>query len=934
MSVFGRPICDHSWTNKNAEVVCKSLNFPPGTFAIGWGNEQVSTNFFMDDVVCNGGETNLKQCEHKTHHNCGSSNGAAVVCLETAKIKLVPSNSGNSKNEGSIVFEDIPICATNWDLNAAQVACNHLYGEEFKIPVPVFSYQKTDIMKNAPLFLTSVICNGKEKLLTQCQLSIAKSCTSSIASVQCAKCSPYKLMAIVKRIKVDGSINEVYQSTLAAISELTAECRNWVCNVSNPVYPDFCKVKAFLNSVKNFAKPERNNSIILYRDVDHFGLLNYNFLKGNFETIRSDIDSLGQTFSTQLGEYFSRLSQFDKLMAKSHKEYALKVWLESKTRCESLSFNFANLLAEIMRNAFGVSKADYASKTLVLAYRVAGAMNLMKWIIEGDSSAVDIKEALSEVAKQRLLIEQIKYIELNTIPKLSNLIRKISAKVNANKNTFESIRRFLETIEQNKEFTKEQLDNFVEHYDKYSPAISAADVSEYGAIISEMLEKLCEVIENPDTEIGVLEATDAVTKGLCPNAKETAAVLVALYQEIASQETAIMDSFSKFVRATIAEDAANKLSNSMKGSSSDQLQSLLTKYEALHLIRYHKLIIIKNACNYLTYMNHGVEKPVCTELLENPSGDPGTLINTVPVDMCKCPNCFTKKGEFLIPATMTGENDTIDLSTLYNPGTEFTKGFAYLNIPNKGWLVGNRWISEYDQGPFFLKNLNIHLPPAFNFSQETNIKLTLLENQLGGKSYMFEGGVLITNQYTENHSKCSQPNPYTFESCSKKFGAFCLNIEGKIQGRLLPRLDGSKWRIELRSDHILPKIYSATKLFLRAAAEFCFQHKLLSRPKLELTVSDEPQFEECCSNNGMFTDQILLKKSPNLNFCQVCPEASSPRLSGYFCEKCPPGYEPNTSNNFGCTPCPKNKFKSTSGQQACESCLDGKKSSEGATYCY
>ena len=69
----------------------------------------------MDDVVCSGSEDNLGDCQHKTYHNCGTSEGAAAICLAPNTMKLIPLVSENNKNEGSIHFDDIPICATQWN---------------------------------------------------------------------------------------------------------------------------------------------------------------------------------------------------------------------------------------------------------------------------------------------------------------------------------------------------------------------------------------------------------------------------------------------------------------------------------------------------------------------------------------------------------------------------------------------------------------------------------------------------------------------------------------------------------------------------------------------------------------------------------------------------------------------------------------------------
>ena len=884
----------------------------------------------MNNVVCQGEENSLASCRHNTYHNCGPSEGAAAICLAPSSMRLQPFNSVNTKYEGSIFFEDVPICANQWDFKAAQVACNHLYQEEFTINVPVYSYRTSVAPSAAPYFLTSVTCTGNEKFLTQCQMSIAKSCATNISSVQCARCSPLTLMNIVKEIKFEGSMSEVYQSAEVALTKLAEKCRDWDCTISNPVYPEFCQVKAFLKSIKWYTKPRNEMFTTLSSEVDHFALLSHNYLRGNFETIRSDIDTLGEKVAANLGDYFSEIARFDQMTAKSEKENALKTLADLKARSYKTSNEMGEILGGLMISAFGISALDLESKAIVLALRIAGASNPIKWLTEGDSTLVDMKEAISEVAIQVLRIQQVEYIISNSIPKLSVLDNSISAKLYKNKDTFGNIKSFLEIIEKSKEFTKTQVENFIEHLEKYEPAITLIDISEYSTILSEIVEKLCEVIENPTTELGTIGATQALYAGHCSNAKPTASKLVALYTEISTQETAIMDSFSKFARANIAQIAANKLSISMKGTSGDQLRKLLTKYEALHVIRYHKVTLIKNACDYITYLNHGVEKQVCKDLLENPSGDPGALIATVPISMCECSTCHTKKGEFLIPATMTGENDTINLSTLYNSVSQVTDGSSMLKIPNKDWLLENRWISAFDEEPFFLKKINLYLPPANNITHEINIKLSLLDNQLGGKTYRFDHGITLKNIYTVNEQSCAHPNPYAIESCSNKLGTFCVHTEGIINDKLLPRLDGSTWNINIQSSYILPKIYSATKLFLKATAEFCFRSKSLNRPKHNAY----SESQQCCFNNGMFTDQILRKQFPSESPCKDCPESSSPRLNGYFCEKCPAGYEPNMSYNFGCTPCPISKFKPAPGQFACDSCLDGKNSSMGAINCY
>ena len=51
---------------------------------------KVQVNFAKDDVKCSGGESSLKYCPHIKTHNCGSHEGAGVIC--------------NDKSRGNISF--------------------------------------------------------------------------------------------------------------------------------------------------------------------------------------------------------------------------------------------------------------------------------------------------------------------------------------------------------------------------------------------------------------------------------------------------------------------------------------------------------------------------------------------------------------------------------------------------------------------------------------------------------------------------------------------------------------------------------------------------------------------------------------------------------------------------------------------------------------
>ena len=76
-------VCDDSWDIVDARVVCQSLGFNDATEAkyhayFGQG----SGDIWLDNVNCDGTETNLMQCSHPGLgvENCGHHEDAGVIC--------------------------------------------------------------------------------------------------------------------------------------------------------------------------------------------------------------------------------------------------------------------------------------------------------------------------------------------------------------------------------------------------------------------------------------------------------------------------------------------------------------------------------------------------------------------------------------------------------------------------------------------------------------------------------------------------------------------------------------------------------------------------------------------------------------------------------------------------------------------------------------
>ncbi len=79
-------VCDDSFGNQEAMVICRQLNYTQDLNS----SLSLSRGFFgqgqspihLDDLECNGDERSLLECIHSGvgNHNCGHSEDAGVVC--------------------------------------------------------------------------------------------------------------------------------------------------------------------------------------------------------------------------------------------------------------------------------------------------------------------------------------------------------------------------------------------------------------------------------------------------------------------------------------------------------------------------------------------------------------------------------------------------------------------------------------------------------------------------------------------------------------------------------------------------------------------------------------------------------------------------------------------------------------------------------------
>ncbi|GAB1605013.1 deleted in malignant brain tumors 1 protein-like isoform X1, partial [Argonauta hians] len=78
-------VCDDMWDNKEATVVCRWLGYNHGSVLSRGSFRPGVGSIWLDNVICNGTESNLMQCKHRGigTHNCDHKEDAGVMCFST-----------------------------------------------------------------------------------------------------------------------------------------------------------------------------------------------------------------------------------------------------------------------------------------------------------------------------------------------------------------------------------------------------------------------------------------------------------------------------------------------------------------------------------------------------------------------------------------------------------------------------------------------------------------------------------------------------------------------------------------------------------------------------------------------------------------------------------------------------------------------------------
>ena len=159
-------VCDDNFDDAAARVVCRMLGYGHG-LVVGNRYGAGSGRIWLDDVVCNGTEMNVVNCQHRGWglHDCYHSEDVSVSCITEVKVRLV---GGSSLREGRLeVYHNGSwgtVCNNEFNSAAARIVCYFLrFGNVGRqTNIDIYGIGKGQI------WLDSINCDGTERHIGEC----------------------------------------------------------------------------------------------------------------------------------------------------------------------------------------------------------------------------------------------------------------------------------------------------------------------------------------------------------------------------------------------------------------------------------------------------------------------------------------------------------------------------------------------------------------------------------------------------------------------------------------------------------------------------------------------------------------------------------------------------------------------------------------------
>ena len=446
---------------------------------------------------------------------------------------------------------------------------------------------------------------------------------------------------------------------------------------------------------------------------------------------------------------------------------------------------------------------------------------------------------------------------------------------------------------------------FLKNYDDYSPWITKEQLTKAASFLQGIRETSCGLI-NETRHLGITENAffvfEVLEKGseTCKTAEADIGKMIETFKETYDFQFELLQTFSSYIQSKETYFAMSSLTKQIdKPISTDWFETYFLSLYSRLMIYFEQLILIDRFCDLREYKEFGVRPVECNQY---PSSiEVNKLIHT---DKSYCEG---KTAHVRIPITPGPKKENrhgfIKLEQLFD-GSEIM-----FQIPNVIWLLRNKWISENNGYPLYIRKFQIFLPTISEKKRHIIIHARLAGNNVltpnQSKQFVIRPTPQLNSEYLEGKNaflNCTEllENPYG--TCPKPgwdLPKICstspINEDPtKAYGSIY-----AIWKFTVSGYEGRPIPIPAFKndTFIQAAVQICKKDskteyrnkdnndknkKREKRIKIHgVKVKNEKrslgQFTSCCFDGHYF--------SQSEEKCLLCPNGFKRALKGYYCKK-------------------------------------------------
>lgn len=606
--------------------------------------------------------------------------------------------------------------------------------------------------------------------------------------------------------------------------------------------------------------------------------------------------SMGNRF-TSLRNYFRQVAAFDAEIAKADTIFITGTLTEFDETAKNLQQKLGYDTSKLQVESTLIKSID---ATFMWVKAVGSGVSAFVGALGGDFTGfADTSDRIDAAARVTLEAVQAHAIR-EQIDIATASFRKIAQGFQKNRVHLENTKKIIDKLEAEEtsgdEFKKIQKD-FLESYNDYTPQVSEAQIAELDAAWNAVVENLENVLYSVEaTKEAIAAATYIFAGNHLLKVKVAVPQLAQTLSNRYDYQFDMMDSLAETMRAHTSMQAANGLTQGFKDlerqladSAEAQLALEQMALSTYVISQFHLFLILSQYCNYVTYVNAGVESYQCINALS--TMDTNHIAEALSYSP---PSCDVVEIDLKIPTSDSGKADNINLNLL-NSGESVT-----FQIPNFEWLKLNGEISPYDQdSALFVKLFEIYAITNDSYELRNNLRVEVtptgsapiyavpgqVKYELMPRSrtqYIFE--------YRENYKGNCNPEKNPYFVCSPGPKGICVRSRGELKNNLgaYPSIY-SPWIIKID-----PKIGNApkpapqTKLYLQAKLQLCRKKKdaniVSSQGRKRSFKRTKKHNHQAYRDSDVQVCPVGKYFNQESELFAACSADSTPQHYGYYCE--------------------------------------------------